>query len=362
MSADEAFNFVAQGAQKGLDKNGEFLDILREYSPHFKSLGFDAEEMLSILKNGLDDGAFSLDQLSDGMKEFNIKAIDGSKTTIEAFKALNMDADEMADTFAAGGDKANEAFFKVVESIKAVKDPIKQNEIAVGLFGTKFEDLEAGMLSTVSEIGGGFDRLKDTVEGINEVKYDTFGEALQGLRRGFETSILIPIGQLILPILNKLLQIFVRVRGVIAAELAPVLDTIKKKLFDAFAGNAPDIDKFVDLFISKIPGAIDVWRTMVIPILDNIIAIFKNIISSITPEMRNGFIAMLKTEIPILAEKFKQFSGKVTDVFDSFREFFSLIFSLFIFSIVFLLLFNRLSFSFTFSSSSFSLLIFQFVF
>lgn len=46
LSGEEAFNLIAQGAQNGLDKNGDLLDSINEYSVHFKSLGLDAEDMV----------------------------------------------------------------------------------------------------------------------------------------------------------------------------------------------------------------------------------------------------------------------------------------------------------------------------
>ena len=40
------------------------------------------------------------------MKEFSIRAIDGSKTTIDGFTKLGMNVDEMAKKFAKGGEEA----------------------------------------------------------------------------------------------------------------------------------------------------------------------------------------------------------------------------------------------------------------
>ena len=38
----------------GLDKNGDLLDTINEYSVHFKDAGYSAEEMFNSLKNGED--------------------------------------------------------------------------------------------------------------------------------------------------------------------------------------------------------------------------------------------------------------------------------------------------------------------
>lgn len=81
VSAREAFNLMAQGAQNGLDFSGELFDNIDEYSVQFQKLGLDAEDMFSIFANGAENGAFNLDKIGDAVKEFSIRAIDGSDTT-----------------------------------------------------------------------------------------------------------------------------------------------------------------------------------------------------------------------------------------------------------------------------------------
>lgn len=92
LTGDEAFNLIAQGAQNGLDKNGDLLDTINEYSVHFKQQGYSAEEFFNSLKNGTDAGTFSVDKLGDAMKEFGIRAKDTSTTTADAFSALGYGA------------------------------------------------------------------------------------------------------------------------------------------------------------------------------------------------------------------------------------------------------------------------------
>ena len=68
------------------------IDSINEYSVQFKELGLDAEDMFSIFANGAQNGAFNLDKVGDAVKEFSIRAIDGSDTTKQGFEALGMDA------------------------------------------------------------------------------------------------------------------------------------------------------------------------------------------------------------------------------------------------------------------------------
>ncbi|MFQ7715996.1 MAG: hypothetical protein ACLRIT_05410 [Blautia sp.] len=56
-----------------------------------------------ILQTVAQNGAFDLDGIGDAVKEFSIRAIDGSDTTKQGFEALGMNADEMAQKFGAGG-------------------------------------------------------------------------------------------------------------------------------------------------------------------------------------------------------------------------------------------------------------------
>ncbi|WP_214684664.1 phage tail tape measure protein [Exiguobacterium sp. s155] len=202
ITSEEAFNLLAQGQQNGLDKSGEMLDTINEYSGQFGALGFTVDDMFETMNAGLEGGAWNLDKVGDAVKEFNIRAKDGSKSTGAAFKALDMDAEKMAQTFAKGGPAAQDAFQTVVKEISAIEDPIKRNEIGVALFGTQFEDLEVKAFSALGNTGTKFDQTVDSMERINEVKYDTPMEAIAGFGRLLETSIVQPIMSKVMPALS----------------------------------------------------------------------------------------------------------------------------------------------------------------
>ena len=52
------------------------MDNLAEYAPLWAQQGFSAQEMFSILQNGLDTGAYNLDKVNDFVKEFGISLND----------------------------------------------------------------------------------------------------------------------------------------------------------------------------------------------------------------------------------------------------------------------------------------------
>ena len=197
ISGDEAFNLIAQGAQGGLDKNGDLLDSINEYSVHFQQLGLDADDMFNSLANGAEDGTFSVDKLGDAVKEFGIRVKDGSAN--DTFKQLGLDANTTAQAFAKGGETASQAFTQVTTKLFAMKDPLAQNQAGVALFGTMWEDLGADGVQALTNLSGSMDSTKSSMQEINAIKYDSFGEAIQGIGRQLETGLILPLGEKLLP-------------------------------------------------------------------------------------------------------------------------------------------------------------------
>lgn len=208
ITGDDAFNLIAQGAQYGLNKNGDLLDVVNEYSVQFKKVGLNADEMFNAIRSGADSGAFSVDILSDGLKEFAIRAIDGSDTTVDGFTQLGLNADEMAKKFAQGGDTAGNAFKEVVKALANMKDPLKQSQVGIDLFGTKFEDLGVNAITALASVDKEIDSTYNALNDIKDINFDDIGSAFQYIKRNIQTGILIPIGDEVLPRLNDFAKWF----------------------------------------------------------------------------------------------------------------------------------------------------------
>ncbi|OMD00048.1 phage tail tape measure protein [Paenibacillus sp. FSL R5-0636] len=204
ITSTEAYNLLAQGAQKGLNKSGELLDSANEYSPYFAKLGFSANQMFDTFSAGLAAGAFNLDKVGDGIKEFGIRTKDQSKSTYEAYKAIGLSGAQMTTQFAAGGETAQKAFLTTAKAINAIKDPVVANAVSVQLFGTQAEDLEARVVKAMTSAKSQFDMTKNTMEDISNVKYDTIGKALGGIGRTLQTSLILPISKKLLPFFQGL--------------------------------------------------------------------------------------------------------------------------------------------------------------
>lgn len=105
VTGEEAFNLIAQGSQKGLNKNGDLLDTINEYSVHYKQLGYDANEFFNSLENGSKAGTFSIDKLGDAMKEFGIRSKDTASSTQEGFALLGYGAKASAEDIKKAKDE-----------------------------------------------------------------------------------------------------------------------------------------------------------------------------------------------------------------------------------------------------------------
>jgi phage-related minor tail protein len=202
LTSEEAFNLLAQGQQKGLNYSDELFDSVNEYSVQFGKLGLNAQDMFNIFASGAQNGAFNLDKVGDAVKELSIRVIDGSTTTQAGFQALGLNASQMAEEFGAGGDSAKAAFYQVIDGLKNIQDPVQQSIAGVDLFGTQWEDLGPTVITSLGSVQGAFDQTKNSMDQINQVKYNTPIEALDGLGRQIKTSVLLPVSQELMPTLN----------------------------------------------------------------------------------------------------------------------------------------------------------------
>lgn len=121
ITGEDAFNLIAQGSQKGLNKNGDLLDTINEYSVHYKQLGYDANEFFNSLENGSKAGTFSIDKLGDAMKEFGIRSKDTASSTQEGFALLGYGAKASAEDI----QKAKDEVAKLEKNLYYAKEEQK---------------------------------------------------------------------------------------------------------------------------------------------------------------------------------------------------------------------------------------------
>lgn len=119
----------------------DILDATDEYGQFFNALGINGPKAMALLANSAGKGMYGIDKMGDAIKEFTIRATDGSAATVEALSGIGLNADKVGLDLLAGGDRAAGAFDKVVAALVSTKDPAKQSAAALALFGTPLEDL-----------------------------------------------------------------------------------------------------------------------------------------------------------------------------------------------------------------------------
>lgn len=231
-SVEDAFSLIAAGAQNGLDYSGELIDTINEYSSQFSKLGFTADGMFNLLQSGADSTAWNLDKVGDAIKEFSIRAIDGSDTTVSAFEDLGYNAEKIMATFAAGGEGANTAFFEVLNTLMDVDDKVKRDALGVSLFGTMWEDLGVEAMQAMADASSAAYDTQGALEQINQVKYNDLDSALQGIRRQMEVDLLPAADAVYQSLMDSMPEITAAM-----GEMSPVIAEIAEDFAD-WAGGA----------------------------------------------------------------------------------------------------------------------------
>ena len=203
MSADEAFELINQGYQKGLDKNGDLLDSINEYSVHFRQIGLSATDMFNTFCLGAESGAFSIDKVGDAIKEMGIRLKDGTAT--DTLKSMKLNANELEKAFAEGGEKGSWAFGEIVKGLQNIKDPLKQNQAGVTIFGTMWEDLGKDAVFSMTSYGEKFDETANTMSSSMDKMYNNTKSSAESSIKRIKT-ISANLGTKLLPVVNKVLD------------------------------------------------------------------------------------------------------------------------------------------------------------
>lgn len=190
--ATEAFDIIVSGQQEGLNRSEDWLDTLREYSGMFESIGLSGAEAGGLIEQAMDAGARNSDVAADALKEFSIRAQDDSKATRQAYKDIGLDADEMGEKMAKGGDTAKEGLDTVLDALREIEDPVQRNLAGVALFGTMWEDMGNGAGVLAMDLDGLSDswvNVGDTTEDAMTRMSDNAATAWESTKRTIETGV-----------------------------------------------------------------------------------------------------------------------------------------------------------------------------
>ena len=284
-SGEEAMNLIAAGAQNGLDYSGELLDSISEYSVQFAKVGLDADDMFKVFQKGAESGAFNLDKVGDAVKEFSIRAIDGSDTTVDGFKRIGLNADEMAEKFSAGGDTAKQAFQETIAALASMEDPLEQNTAGVDLFGTMWEDLGPEAVTALASIEDGAYDTAGAMQQIKDIKYDDIGSVFEGLKRSLEVLI-VPLGEQLIPLLAEIISALLPPLIELVSALMPICESligVLQPILDLFTSLLTPIVNLISQgltpLVNAITPVIQIISSLLIPILNSLGSVFSSVLS-----------------------------------------------------------------------------------
>ena len=255
LTSEEAYNLIAQGAQNGLNQNGDLLDVINEYSNQYSQAGLSAEDMFNSIQNGAETGVWSIDKMGDAFKEFNIRMNDG--TANEYLASLGLNANEVVGKFQAGGDSAKEAMSQISEALKNCDDESLQYTAGVGLMGTMWEDMGADACTSLMNVEGQISKTTDAMGQINAVKYDTFGEAMQGAGRILQTSFIMPIGEQALPIFSQFANELQAGAAAADGDIGKMAQSFGDALSNMVNGLAEMLPQITNVAVELVTGLVD---------------------------------------------------------------------------------------------------------
>ena len=182
LDAEQAFDFIATGFQKGLDKSGDFLDSIGEYSNLFSDAEFSAAEFFSTMETGQAGGVLGTDKIADAMKEFQIRLIEGSDAVSEALTDVGLNADEIFAGLSDGTLSVKDVWDQLLPAINAIEDPLERNRALIELLGTQAEDLGTNFTEGLDSGKTSLEEMEGAAESLN-TQYENLTDGITALWR-----------------------------------------------------------------------------------------------------------------------------------------------------------------------------------
>ncbi|AOD23807.1 hypothetical protein IM25_21315 [Rhodococcus sp. p52] len=341
---NDAFDLMVKGAHIGLNASEDLMDTIIEYSVQFEKVGLTGAQAFGLMSQAVQAGARDTDTAADAIKEFAIRAIDGSTAAADAYQALGFNAEEMSARVGQGGEEGAAAMEELLTRIRETEDPLVRNAVAVGLFGTKAEDLGNAMneldlttaVQAMNDYEGAAKRAIDVMgnnastsvegamraislaaDGLKASLAEAFGPYIQQFadtisnNRAGVIQFFIDIGNTAFDAAEKVLQ-FVSggMRGL--GEFAQAGSQMSASFLESLAGMVAGLDAFMGPFDELIPGMPDFGD------MAGDIAKFADTArsggTSISEAMNAGADAIDNKLIPALGvgqERFNEFAGNM---------------------------------------------------
>lgn len=300
ITATEALDLIADGYQNNLNKSGDYLDTLTEYTPLFKDAGYSAEEMFAVMTTTMEAGARSTDLVQDAVKELQVKL--GDDTQVEAFKESFSDAtDTVIDKWKNNEATVQDVANSIAEDMKKMSP--SEQQAALTVLGSQYEDL--GINASLSLLG--------VTESLNDVAGAAEAASTKNPTEEFQSGIR-SLQEQLLPLGEKLVEI--------AQDVLPkVIDAIST-LSEWFGNLSGPVQTYIETF-----GGISAVLVVLSPVIAAIVAGFMAFGSTLAivigaviavTGIISGIMAVFQnwgTITDWLSEKFNIFATWISELF-----------------------------------------------
>lgn len=186
LTAEQAFDYLVVGAQSGLDKTGELADNIAEYSQIWSQAGFSAEEMFSILDNGLASGAYNLDKVNDFVKEFTISLNDGRIE--DNLSSFSKGTRNLFREFQKGEATAKDVFYSVISDLENMENKQKALTLASNVWSALGEDNAMKVITSLNDLNTIYTDVTGAATDATNQMYGGMEAKLSQLKNKFENS------------------------------------------------------------------------------------------------------------------------------------------------------------------------------
>ena len=260
-NAEEGLDLLTASLQKvPVAVREDVMDAVDEYGPFFADLGISGETAMTMLVDASEKGMYGIDKTGDALKEFTIRATDMSKSTGEAYQAMGLDQQKMTDALIKGGEDGQKAFAQIIGGLDGMKDPVKQSQAALALFGTPLEDLSTqeipGFINMLANMDSGLGDVAGATQKMGDAMSDNAMSNITSFKRQIETNVVQFVGGEVLPVLND-------VTGTLNEGFGPAWEAAGKFIQDNASWLGPLVAGLggAAAAIGIVVGAVKAWRT-----------------------------------------------------------------------------------------------------
>ena len=191
VDAQHAFDLIVTGAQNGLNRSGELVDNITEYAQLWGQAGFSAEEMFSILENGLDSGAYNLDKVNDYVKELGISLTDGRIG--ENIESFSNGTKKLFEEWKNGEVSTKDVFFSVLNDLEQMENQQEALTLASEVWSSLGEDNAMQVITALNNVNNAYDNVQGAMDSLKETRFDNLQDALAGLGAAIEERVSGPL-------------------------------------------------------------------------------------------------------------------------------------------------------------------------